>query len=154
MLRRHFLRYVAGAPVLGYSLFSGAKVALADGANTTPKPQVTGSLQSFGFYEPLGETDAHDPSETDGTDFNMPCITAGEIAAGVDKTYTFWHGHDGMNHMFTVTAAMFAQLQQGQSVAVCYTTMVEDHRHSLTIDVNSACNSGACRVRVTDKRRA
>ena len=73
----------------------------------------------------------------------MPCIMTTDIEAAVDKTYPFWHGHDGMLHMFTVTADNFKALQQGQSLLL-YTTMVEDHRHPLQIAPGTPCASAAC----------
>ena len=82
MHRRRFLAYLAGAPVVGYAtvrlLQSGT--AFADAAQ---------SCQSYAYYEPLGETDPHNADETDGTTYNMPCITAEDIAAAKDKQYKF-----------------------------------------------------------------
>jgi hypothetical protein len=147
MQRRHFLERLAGVPFLAYAILASRRLAYADTPAAPPspnEPQNAGSLQSFGFYEPLGATDEHDPSETDGTDFSMPCITAKDIGAAVEKTYPFWHGHGGVNHLFTVTAAAFKQLQKGQAVLV-YTTVVEDHRHPLVIDPANPCAISACR---------
>jgi hypothetical protein len=141
MQRRQFLTYLAGAPVIGFATVRvlGAVPALgATGLDLGVRDAA--SCQSFGYYEPLGVSDPHDPSQTDGTTYNMPCISAQDIAAAVDKQYTFWHGHDGVNHMFTVTADDFKALQQGQELLL-YTTMVEDHRHPLQITPSTACAS-------------
>jgi hypothetical protein len=140
MHRRQFLTYLAGAPAVGFATVRLLHTAPAYGADGLGAQAAAGSYQSFGYYQPLGATDNMDSSDTDGTTSNMPCITAQDIAAGVDKQYTFWHGHDGINHMFTVTADAFKSLQQGQQV-VLYTTMVEDHRHPLLISPSSACSS-------------
>ena len=132
MERRRFLAYLCGAPVVGYAtvkLLSSGEAFAADPAS---------SCQSFGYYEPLGETDPHNADETDGTTYNMPCISGDDIAAAKDKTYKFWHGHDGQDHMFTVTADDFRQLAQGKSLLL-YTTMVEGHRHPLQITPSSQC---------------
>ncbi len=60
-------------------------------------------------------------------------ILAREIADGVEITYEFWHGHGGMQHMFTVTPADFEQLKRGERVTI-ETSEVESHSHTLFID--------------------
>jgi hypothetical protein len=140
MKRRDFLAGMATVSVIGIV------PALARGNFGSPDGGASSDLgapgtQSYAYYEPLGETDPHDQSETDGTTYNMPCIEPADVSAAVDKTYHFWHGHDGTDHLFTVKAADFQALQMGQSVLL-YTTMVEDHRHALLIQPGTACDSG------------
>jgi hypothetical protein len=145
MHRREFItNLLVGVPVVGavVTLVGCGDSRLLAQTQSTRKIDLA-AIQSFGYYEPLGETDQHDQSETDGTNYNMPCISVADIQAGVDKTYQFWHDHGGVFHMFTVTAAMFKQLQQGQAV-LAYTTMVEDHRHSAQITPGTACQKAAC----------
>lgn len=60
-------------------------------------------------------------------------IRAVDMGAGVDKLYEFWHGHNGVQHRFTVTAAHFAQLRKKKRVSIT-TTKVDDHQHTLFID--------------------
>src|SRR5437868_5916744 len=103
MSRRRFLLTLAATPL---ALLAATRPRRARGAPPS-------SMQSYAYYQGLDESEEHDPGRDDGTTYNMPCITAAEIAAGLDKSYTFWHGHDGMDHLFTVAAADFAQLQLG-----------------------------------------
>lgn len=60
-------------------------------------------------------------------------IRAVDMGAGVDKLYDFWHGHNGQQHRFIVTAAHFAQLRKKKRVSVT-TTTVDSHQHTLFID--------------------
>lgn len=129
--RRQFLSTLLVVPAVG-SLFVAKRARAADG-----------SLQSFAYYEGLGETDTHSAYRTDGTTYNMPCITSEEITAATDADYTFWHGHDGMDHTFTVTAADFQKLQSGKDVMI-YTSVVEGHRHALLISPSSPCENETC----------
>ena len=62
-------------------------------SQSEPKPGVS----SFGFYQGLAADETRDPSRDDGTDWKMPCVLNTDIQAGVAKTYTFWHGHDGVD---------------------------------------------------------
>ena len=96
-------------------------------------------MQSFAYYEGLGPRDTHSPSRTDGTSYNMPCITPEDIAAAEDRSYVFWHGHS-TNHTFVVTSADFQALQRGQSVMI-YTSVVDDHRHALLIKPGTRCGT-------------
>jgi hypothetical protein len=116
-------------------------------AKDSDPPTVVDS-QSFAYYEALDEDQPHSDDRTDGTDIDMPCIAAADITAGKDKTYKFWHGHDGIDHMFTVTSAHFADVRAGKAVVV-YTTMVEGHRHALTVTLGTACGGNDGEARVT-----
>jgi hypothetical protein len=60
-------------------------------------------------------------------------IRAVDMGAGADKTYDFWHGHNGVLHRFTLTAAHFADLRKKKRVNLM-TTVVEDHQHALFVD--------------------
>src|SRR5262245_57500619 len=111
MNRRKFVTGLLAVPATGYAtvVFAGAANKMF-GDNRTSNGKSAENIQSFGYYEPLGENDTHDESETDGTDYDMPCISASDISAAADKEYEFWHGHGGVNHKFPVTAADFAKL--------------------------------------------
>lgn len=134
MQRRRFIAQLCGIPVVVWA----TRVA----AQTVDDEEVT-SIQSFGYYEGLGPDDTRSSSRTDGTDYDMPCILAEDIAAGVEKPYEFWHGHGGRKHKFVVKPEHFLELQQGRAVEI-YTDIVEDHRHSLRISPREPCNSEAC----------
>lgn len=60
-------------------------------------------------------------------------IRAVDMGVGADKRYDFWHGHGGIRHRFTVTAAHFAELRRKTRVSIT-TTIVEGHQHTLFID--------------------
>ena len=62
-------------------------------------------------------------------------ILVEDIIAGVDKEYTFWHGHGGVDHSYTVTAADFAKLKNKEKVTIT-TDSVGSHTHNLFIDPN------------------
>ncbi len=47
--------------------------------------------------------------------------------------FTFWHGHGGRDHQFTVTPEHFAVLKQLKRVTL-QTTEVDGHSHKLFID--------------------
>ncbi len=55
------------------------------------------------------------------------------ILANVPVTLDFWHGHDGMQHRFTLLPAHFADLKKLKRVSI-ETSVVEDHSHLLFID--------------------
>ena len=95
-------------------------------------------IQTFGYYEGILPNDTRSPNRTDGSAYNMPCISAADIATGEEKTYDFWHGH-GQTHRFTVTAENFTSLQEGTAVEV-YTTVVDGHRHALRISPAEPCD--------------
>ena len=82
MHRRRFLAYLCGAPVVGYAtvrlLRSGE--AFADGTAAT-------SCQSYAYYEPLGETDPHNPDETDGTNYDIDVTGSDWICDCPDASY-------------------------------------------------------------------
>lgn len=60
-------------------------------------------------------------------------IRAVDMAAGADRTYDFWHGHDGVLHRFTLTARDFESLRAKKRVTLV-TTTVADHQHQLFVD--------------------
>ena len=119
MNRRDFLRTILVVPFT----LSVSKWAVASNSD---------DLKSFGFYQGLGPKEARDPRRTDGTYYNMPLILRDDIEAAVEKSYAFWHGHDGKAHSFTLTEAHFLDLQDGKTIDV-YTNVVTGHRHSLRI---------------------
>jgi hypothetical protein len=55
------------------------------------------------------------------------------VLAGTDQTYDFWHGHNGVLHQFTLTAANFADLVKKKRVNLV-TTVVDGHQHDLFVD--------------------
>ena len=60
-------------------------------------------------------------------------VTTAQIIVGVVLTMDFWHGHNGMQHRFTLGSQEFERLKQGKRVTVD-TTMVDGHAHTLFID--------------------
>lgn len=60
-------------------------------------------------------------------------IRVSYVTAGAAITLDFWHGHGGVNHQFTLTPAMLADLKAGKKITVG-TTMVDGHAHTLFID--------------------
>lgn len=48
-------------------------------------------------------------------------------------TLTFWHGHGGVNHKFTLLPEHYEQFKKMKKVYV-ETTIVESHKHKLFID--------------------
>ena len=147
MQRRRFLAYLCRAPIVSYAVITMAACSDEQTASMpadAPVPKAsTDKFQTFGYYEGLGQTETRDPSRTDGTTYNMPCLTAADIAAAVEKTYEFWHGHDGMQHRFTVTKTDFNRLKSGQSVEI-FTSVVEDHRHALLLSPVRRCENKVC----------
>lgn len=55
------------------------------------------------------------------------------VIAGEAFELEFWHGHGGVNHRFTVTAAHLEALKRGERVTLT-TTQVDAHDHTLFID--------------------
>jgi hypothetical protein len=64
-------------------------------------------------------------------------VTAAQMAAGVDAPFAFWHGHGGVQHRFTVSAADFAELRERRKATV-RTSVVDGHSHLLFIDPTDA----------------
>jgi hypothetical protein len=100
-----------------------------------------GGYKSFGYYQGLLPDETRSANRTDGTYSSMPCISAADIEQGVEKTFSFWHGH-GRQHMFTVTAEDFASLKAGDEIEI-YTTVVDGHRHALRISPEEDCSLDA-----------
>ncbi len=147
MERRRFLSYLCRVPLVSYAAVALTRCGPEPGKSRlagrpTEGPPVT-AFQTFAYYQGLGETETRDPERTDGTAYDMPCISALDIAAGFEKSYDFWHGHSGKLHRFTVTTDDFKKLQSGHNVEV-YTSIVEDHRHSLVVSPTRRCESKAC----------
>lgn len=148
MERRRFLSYLCTMPLISYAtvILSGCsdeQGAIAAQNALKGQDVPANAYQGFGYYQGLGETERRDPGRTDGTTYNMPCITADEIAAGVEKSYEFWHGHGGQQHHFTITADDFVKLQAGTDIEI-FTSIVESHRHALLISPRRRCESNAC----------
>jgi hypothetical protein len=98
------------------------------------------AYKSFGYYQGLSPTESRSASRTDGTYHQMPCITIRDIARGVEKSYSFWHGHGGGTHKFTVTADHFATLREGKPVEI-FTDVIDGHRHALRISPAEMCGT-------------
>jgi hypothetical protein len=60
-------------------------------------------------------------------------ITTAQIIVGVVLTMDFWHGHNGMQHRFTLGAPELDKLKKGERITV-ETTTVDGHAHTLFID--------------------
>ncbi|HUS27456.1 MAG TPA: hypothetical protein VMZ53_03075 [Kofleriaceae bacterium] len=60
-------------------------------------------------------------------------ITTAHVIAGSIVTMDFWHGHNGMQHRFTLTPQHFADLKHGKRITVG-TTTVDGHAHTLFVD--------------------
>ena len=146
MERRRFFAYLCGVPLATYGAVVLSSCSDERGELSTDlkaRRDAGAKFQSFAYYQGLGPNETRDPGRTDGTSYSMPCITAVDIAAGVEKIYDFWHGHDGMQHKFTVTSADFAKLKAGHETEI-YTSVVEDHRHSLLLSPTRPCESKRC----------
>lgn len=130
MERRRFVAQLCQLPIVGY-------VALALGESAHAEPWDGEDLQSFGYYQGLGPNERRSASRTDGTNYDMPCISVEDITAGDEKSYDFWHGHS-RKHRFTVTAEHFTQIRDGREVEL-YTDVVDGHRHALRIKPGQVC---------------
>ncbi len=138
MDRRKFLQTITqnsliliGTPFLGHA-------ALAADSSCSSEQTMSSGVTTFGYYQGLQPSQTRSPNRTDGTKHNMPCIPITDIEAAEDRVYTFWHGHNGVSHRFTVTHDDFLRLQTGEVIEV-YTDIVSGHRHALKIDPNLAC---------------
>jgi hypothetical protein len=60
-------------------------------------------------------------------------VTTAQVIAGAIVTMDFWHGHNGMQHRFTLQPQHFADLKQGKRITVG-TTTVDGHAHTLFVD--------------------
>lgn len=60
-------------------------------------------------------------------------IVVADMAAGIEKTYDFWHGHGGRLHRFVLTPTHFAELRRKKRVTLT-TTLVDGHQHTLFVD--------------------
>jgi hypothetical protein len=60
-------------------------------------------------------------------------ITTEAMLAADPLTYTFWHGHGGVNHAFHISSEQFAELASGRRITL-ETTVVQNHSHRLFID--------------------
>lgn len=60
-------------------------------------------------------------------------ITTEQVIVGVVLTMDFWHGHNGVQHRFTLGPQEFADLKQGKRITVG-TTTVDGHAHTLFVD--------------------
>lgn len=89
-------------------------------------------LKSFGYYQGLLPKEKRDPRRTDGTYSSMPLILRADIDAGEAKTYKFWHGHGGKNHMFTLTEEDMDALHDEKTIEV-FTSVVDGHRHAVRV---------------------
>lgn len=60
-------------------------------------------------------------------------VTVAQVITGTTVTMDFWHGHNGIQHRFTLDATHFAALKRGERILVG-TTMVDGHSHTLFVD--------------------
>lgn len=145
MDRRRFTKIAFTAIPAGVTLLTTTAHALERilGDEVAPcdaREAQSADLKSFAYYQALNQTEMHDIRRTDGTSYQMPCIARADICGNTEKTYKFWHGHNNMDHHFTLTADDFAKLRNGESVVV-YTDMVTGHRHALTINPSVLCQT-------------
>lgn len=135
MDRRNFVIRMIGLPLVATASMRLIAAEECGDSQSEPKPGVS----SFGFYQGLAADETRDPSRDDGTDWKMPCVLNADIQAGAAKTYTFWHGHDGHDHMFTISDLEFQRLKDGHNIEI-YTSVIEEHRHALKIDLSNPCS--------------
>lgn len=94
-----------------------------------------------------GDDDSADGTDTSGGDClangtqivigsnhgHVVAVPAGDVEAGVEKTYTL--SNIGHEHMMTLSAAHFADLQGGTSVTVQTTSAgLDSHTHAVTVN--------------------
>lgn len=60
-------------------------------------------------------------------------VTVAQVIAGTTVTLDFWHGHNGVQHKFTLDASHFATLKRGERILLG-TTIVDGHSHTLFVD--------------------
>ena len=134
MDRRNFVIRMIGLPLVATTSIRLLAAEECADSKAEPKPGVS----SFGYYQGLSPDETRDAARDDGTDWKMPCVLNSDIQTGTAKTYTFWHGHDGHDHMFTISEIEFQRLKDGHNIEI-YTSVIDDHRHALKIDLAKAC---------------
>lgn len=83
----------------------------------------------------IGDNHSHAPHKM--------TVTAADIAAGVDKTYSIM-GAANHDHMVTITAAQFAMLAQGQAVGDLSTAYsLDGHTHCCVTVIVDGSGSGS-----------
>ncbi len=139
MNRRQFIQTAVGTAI-ATSSFAAFGLSMDN-----RRPLADHEIQDLQLWAPY---DAFLPDETnpipedpnDGTTTGI--LTAATIIAGVPVTMQYWHGHNGIWHMFTITAENFATLKSGNPVMFYVpTTVVEDHYHLTMVDPNRPANS-------------
>ncbi len=135
MKRRNFLEHLAKVPLISVGAVFVNAVAESSYAC---EERIGSGIKSFGFYQGLGPKEVRSSSRPDGTSSGMPCINVEDVDEGIQKIYTFWHGHGGKKHQFVVTEENFLSLQQGQSIEI-FTDVIQGHRHALKIEPNLNC---------------
>ena len=136
MKRREFLVTLAAVPVAVVGAGCGRG---SDSSLDVAPVKASAGFKSFGFYQGLGASEERSSSRTDGTYYNMPCISEADVAEGVARDYEFWHSHSS-THTFTLTEEHFFELSMGRPIEV-YTSVVDGHRHALKVAPAESCEA-------------
>lgn len=64
-------------------------------------------------------------------------VTVDQVIADAALDNEFWHGHGGRNHRFTVTSDHLRKMRNLEKVTIT-TTSVDDHAHTLFVDMNDS----------------
>jgi len=140
MQRRQFL-WLAGGAAVGFAA-GGCPPAAAPpgGADAAPDPESELPVDANGGVDACTQAvvTLHDTYAQalylDGTLGPLTgVIEVAYVIAGASITLDFWHGHDGVQHRFTLEPSHFDQLKAGERVTLG-TTTVEGHAHTLFVD--------------------
>lgn len=116
MTRMEFLRSMVGAGVGAVGVAALAGCGGDDGGGGTPDAPNAAVCTT--------------PAVTIGTNHGHTlAVTLADVTAGADKTYTVTGG--GHAHTFTVTAAQFLEIKNGQTRM--FTATGSGHDHSITV---------------------
>ena len=150
MQRRHFLRIViggtaalgltgcAGEPEIGSPSGGDAGRAGPDAAHAGGQDAGQASPGDAAAGCDAGVVFMHDTNAQalylDGTLGPLTgVIYVDYVIDGVELTLDFWHGHNGIQHRWTLEPHHFAALKRGERITLT-TTTVEDHAHTLFVD--------------------
>ncbi|HEY4185895.1 MAG TPA: hypothetical protein VGP07_12555 [Polyangia bacterium] len=126
--RSEFLRSALAFAGVGVGIGVGlAGCSNDNGYGTTPV--TTGGTTGTGV---TNACDTNAPTDTIAANHgHVLTVTAADAAAGVDKTYDIM-GTATHTHSVTITAAMFAMLETGASIA-SVSTVTNSHQHDITV---------------------
>jgi hypothetical protein len=135
--RREFIAGAAATPLA--FIVSSCGLESVSSNNSEVNTRRADGYKSFAYYQGLGPTELRSSSRTDGTYYNMPCISALDVEAAEPKDYPYWHGHS-RQHNFTISSEDFAELAAGRTIEL-YTDVVDGHRHALKIIPSEICEA-------------